>query len=107
LYSEEIIRVMKSLGPLLNTSLHERRVTNKDTQLSVEGPLTWRQFHRSAALTRLASLSDPDPVGSGIICGIRIRNSNFVSGFEKDPELKFRQKADFVYLKAELWIRIN
>jgi hypothetical protein len=46
LCSEDIIRVMKSLAPLLNFSLHEKRVTNKDTQLSVEGPLTWRQFHR-------------------------------------------------------------
>lgn len=44
--SEDIVRVMKSLAPVLNSSLHGKRASNKDTQLSVEGPLTWRQFHR-------------------------------------------------------------
>ena len=34
-----------SLMPDLNYSLHTGR-GNKDTQLSVTGPLTWRQFHR-------------------------------------------------------------
>jgi len=33
------------------------------------------------------SASDPDPVRSGIICRIWIRNSNFGSGSGKDPEL--------------------
>ena len=41
--SEDIIRVMKSIQPLLNESLH---IKNGTTQQKVDGPLTWRQFHR-------------------------------------------------------------
>jgi len=43
-----------------------------------------------------ASVSDPDPVGSGSICGIRIRNTNFGSRSGKDPELDFDYKLNFL-----------
>ena len=46
--SEDIIRVMKSIQPLLNESL---RVCSKITKQNVDGPLTWRQFHRMAGST--------------------------------------------------------
>ena len=44
--SEDIIRVMKSIQPLLNESLHVKKASASTTQQSVQGPLTWRQFHR-------------------------------------------------------------
>ena len=42
---------MKVLLPVLNSTLHSSGKGNKDTPLSVEGPLTWRQFHRMAGVT--------------------------------------------------------
>ena len=53
--SEDVIRVMKSLKPVLNTSLHVKKAAavtggTKGGQLKVEGPLTWRQFHHMAGV---------------------------------------------------------
>lgn len=58
LCSEDIIRVMRSLQPVLNVAIHmankKKDSSNKkggggtSGSLSVEGPLTWRQFHRMA-----------------------------------------------------------
>ena len=67
LCSEDIIRVMKCLQPHLNRSLHARNkraaaaasssskggkssggAASSGANLSVQGPLTWRQFHRMA-----------------------------------------------------------
>ena len=36
---------MKCLCPILEVSLHVR-AGKKTQELAVEGPLTWRQFHR-------------------------------------------------------------
>jgi len=55
--SEDIVRVMMCLMPALNYSLHTGR-GNKDTQLSVTGPLTWRQFHRMAGVTTKGNTDD-------------------------------------------------
>jgi mediator of RNA polymerase II transcription subunit 13 len=49
--SEDVIRVMKSLKPILNMSLHIKKSakpTSTNKGLSVDGPLTWRQFHQMA-----------------------------------------------------------
>jgi mediator of RNA polymerase II transcription subunit 13 len=47
LCSEDIIRVMKCLQPILNKSLHAKD-SSSSSPLKVQGPLTWRQFHRMA-----------------------------------------------------------
>ncbi len=97
--SEDIIRVMKSLQPVLNTALHssggistslrkqpptpvsgDKSMTDKSgpteskkaasavsSNLSVEGPLTWRQFHRMAGPATKGNTDDqcePLPVPS-------------------------------------------
>ena len=58
--SEDIIRVMKSLQPVLNQSLHVKKsaVGVKDGFLSVQGPLTWRQFHRMAGTATKGNTDD-------------------------------------------------
>ena len=48
--SEDVIRVMKSLKPVLNTSLHVKKATVTKGGLQVQGPLTWRQFHHMAGV---------------------------------------------------------
>ena len=79
--SEDIMRVMKSLQPILNASLHVRKVYEKikvgsqsksghsksqpdiSSTLSVQGPLTWRQFHRMAGpLTKGNTDDSPSPL---------------------------------------------
>ena len=63
LCSEDIIRVMRSLQPVLNVAIHmaNKKDSNKkgggSGSLSVEGPLTWRQFHR---MTGTASKGQTD-----------------------------------------------
>ena len=64
--SEDIVRVMKCLLPILNTSLHVRNGT-ENTKLNVDGPLTWRQFHRMAGVTTKGNTDDgcePLPIPS-------------------------------------------
>ena len=64
--SEDIVRVMKCLLPVLNISLHVRNGT-ENTKLNVEGPLTWRQFHRMAGVTTKGNTDDgcePLPIPS-------------------------------------------
>ena len=75
--SEDILRVMKSLQPILNQSLHVRKSTSlaaagggpagakdaggpsKDMSfLSVQGPLTWREFHRRAGTATKGNTDD-------------------------------------------------
>jgi mediator of RNA polymerase II transcription subunit 13 len=81
--SEDIMRVMKSLQPILNASLHIRKVFVKtkievqsktkhskkpsqpdiSTTLSVQGPLTWREFHRMAGPATKGNTDDtPSPL---------------------------------------------
>ena len=64
--SEDIVRAMKCLLPVLNTSLHVRKGV-ENTQLNVDGPLTWRQFHRMAGVTTKGNTDDvcePLPIPS-------------------------------------------
>ena len=63
--SEDVIRVMKALHPILNDSLHVKKKPvvgtskdSKDTQQTVQGPLTWRQFHRMAGPTTKGNTDD-------------------------------------------------
>ena len=79
--SEDIMRVMKSLQPILNASLHVRKSFEKikisgqsksgltksqpdiSSTLSVQGPLTWRQFHRMAGPATKGHTDDsPSPL---------------------------------------------
>lgn len=55
--SEDIVRVMKSIQPLLNECLH---LKNKmaTSQQKVKGPLTWRQFHQMAGSTTKGNTDD-------------------------------------------------
>ena len=63
--SEDVIRVMRSLKPVLNTSLHVKKAAlaktatgaTKGGQLKVEGPLTWRQFHHMAGVVTKVCIS--------------------------------------------------
>ena len=64
--SEDIVRVMKCLLSILNTSLHVRKGV-ENPQLNVDGPLTWRQFHRMAGVTTKGNTDDvcePLPIPS-------------------------------------------
>ena len=64
--TEEIVRVMKCLLPILNTSLHVRKGA-ESTKNNVDGPLTWRQFHHMAGVTTKGNTDDgcePLPVPS-------------------------------------------
>ena len=64
--SEDIVRVMKCLLPILEVSLHVR-AGKKTAELAVEGPLTWRQFHRMAGVTTKGNTDDgcePLPIPS-------------------------------------------
>ena len=56
--SEDIIRVMKSIQPLLNESLHVRSKMDSLKQQKVEGPLTWRKFHHMAGTTTKGNTDD-------------------------------------------------
>ena len=56
--SEDVIRVMKSLRPLLNTSLHVKKTTVTKGGLQVQGPLTWRQFHHMAGVVTKGNTDD-------------------------------------------------
>ena len=58
--SEDVIRVMKALQPVLNEAVHIKKSSNpKDsTVLSVQGPLTWRQFHQMAGPSTKGNTDD-------------------------------------------------
>jgi mediator of RNA polymerase II transcription subunit 13 len=59
--SEDIVRVMKALQPVLNDAVHVKKSAagSKDTSvLSVQGPLTWRQFHQMAGPSTKGNTDD-------------------------------------------------
>ena len=49
---------MKAIQPLLNEPLHLKNKRDNVTQQSVQGPLTWRQFHRMAGSTTKGNTDD-------------------------------------------------
>lgn len=47
--NQDIVRVMKSLQPLLQDAIQKKCQTRLwEAPSAVKGPLTWRQFHRLA-----------------------------------------------------------
>lgn len=47
--SQDVIRVMRTLQPLLQDSIQKKRAASLwRAPFAVQGPLTWRQFHRMA-----------------------------------------------------------
>lgn len=58
--SEDVIRVMKALQPVLNEAVHVKKSAGSRDQsvLSVQGPLTWRQFHQMAGPSTKGNTDD-------------------------------------------------
>jgi len=56
--SEDIIRVMKALQPVLNEAVHIKKSSKDTSVLSVQGPLTWRQFHQMAGPSTKGNTDD-------------------------------------------------
>ena len=56
--SQDIVRVMRALQPLLQDSIQKKRTAPLwGAPFAVQGPLTWRQFHRMAVRGRQAGVS--------------------------------------------------
>lgn len=62
----DIVRIMKSMQPLLQDAFHKKCTTRLwDAPYTVQGPLTWRQFHRLAG--RGTGQCEPQPIPSVIV----------------------------------------
>lgn len=62
----DIVRIMKSMQPLLQDAFHTKCTTRLwDAPYTVQGPLTWRQFHRLAG--RGTGQCEPQPIPSIIV----------------------------------------
>uniref|UniRef100_A0A182KDF1 Mediator of RNA polymerase II transcription subunit 13 n=1 Tax=Anopheles christyi TaxID=43041 RepID=A0A182KDF1_9DIPT len=69
--NQDIVRIMKSMQPLLQDAFHKRCTTRLwDAPYTIQGPLTWRQFHRLAG--RGTGQCEPQPIPSLVV------------GYEKD-----------------------
>ncbi|XP_052872329.1 mediator of RNA polymerase II transcription subunit 13 [Anopheles cruzii] len=69
--NQDIVRMMKSMQPLLQDAFHKKCTTRLwDAPYTIQGPLTWRQFHRLAG--RGTGQCEPQPIPSLIV------------GYEKD-----------------------
>nr|XP_019933175.2 mediator of RNA polymerase II transcription subunit 13 isoform X2 [Aedes albopictus] len=69
--NQDIVRIMKSMQPLLQDAFHKKSNTRLwDAPYTIQGPLTWRQFHRLAG--RGTGQCEPQPVPSLVV------------GYEKD-----------------------
>lgn len=69
--NQDIVRIMKSMQPLLQDAFHKKCTTRLwDAPYTIQGPLTWRQFHRLAG--RGTGQCEPQPVPSLVV------------GYEKD-----------------------
>ncbi|XP_055620502.1 mediator of RNA polymerase II transcription subunit 13 isoform X2 [Toxorhynchites rutilus septentrionalis] len=70
--NQDIIRIMKSMQPLLQDAFHKKCTTRLwDAPYTIQGPLTWRQFHRLAG-RGTGGQCEPQPVPSLVV------------GYEKD-----------------------
>ena len=70
--SYDIIRVMRTLQPLLQDSIQKKRAASLwRAPFAVQGPLTWRQFHRMA-VRGTEDRCEPQPIPS------------IVAGFDRD-----------------------
>lgn len=64
--NQDIVRIMKSMQPLLQDAFHKKCTTRLwDAPYTVQGPLTWRQFHRLAG--RGTGQCEPQPIPSVIV----------------------------------------
>uniref|UniRef100_A0A336LMU5 Mediator of RNA polymerase II transcription subunit 13 n=1 Tax=Culicoides sonorensis TaxID=179676 RepID=A0A336LMU5_CULSO len=62
----DIVRIMKSMQPLLQDAFHKKCTTRLwDAPYTVQGPLTWRQFHRLAG--RGTGQCEPQPIPSVVV----------------------------------------
>ena len=62
--SQDVIRVMRTLQPLLQDSIQKKRAaTLWRAPFAVQGPLTWRQFHRMA-VRGTEDRCEPQPIPS-------------------------------------------
>lgn len=65
--NQDIIRLMKSMQPLLQDAFHRKSTTRLwDAPYTVKGPLTWRQFHRLASSSTTGQC-EPQPIPSIIV----------------------------------------
>lgn len=65
--NQDIIRIMKSMQPLLQDAFHKKSTTRLwDAPYTVQGPLTWRQFHRMAAKGTTGQC-EPQPIPTVIV----------------------------------------
>lgn len=65
--NQDIIRLMKSMQPLLQDAFHKKCTTRLwDAPYTVQGPLTWRQFHRLASSSTTGQC-EPQPIPSVIV----------------------------------------
>lgn len=70
--TQDIIRVMKSLQPILQEAVQKKCTTRLwEAPYTVSGPLTWRQFHRLAG-RGTDDRCEPQPIPSVLV------------GYEKD-----------------------
>ncbi|XP_059615269.1 mediator of RNA polymerase II transcription subunit 13 isoform X2 [Phlebotomus argentipes] len=64
--NQDIVRIMKSMQPLLQDAFHKKCTTRLwDAPYTVQGPLTWRQFHRLAG--RGTGQCEPQPIPSVVV----------------------------------------
>lgn len=64
--NKDIVRVMKSMQPLLQDAFHKKCTTRLwDAPYTVQGPLTWRQFHRMASSS--SGQCEPQPIPSVVV----------------------------------------
>lgn len=64
--NKDIVRVMKSMRPLLQDAFHKKCTTRLwDAPYTVQGPLTWRQFHRMASSS--SGQCEPQPIPSVVV----------------------------------------
>ncbi|KAG1662731.1 Mediator of RNA polymerase II transcription subunit 13 [Nymphon striatum] len=65
--SQDVIRVMKTIQPMLQDAIQKKRTTRLwETTYTVSGPLTWRQFHRLAG-RGTEDQCEPQPVPSLLV----------------------------------------
>lgn len=65
--SQDIVRIMKSLQPLLQDAIQKKCTTRLwEAPYTVSGPLTWRQFHRLAG-RGTDDRCEPQPVPSVVV----------------------------------------
>lgn len=64
--NKDIVRTMKSMQPLLQDAFHKKCTTRLwDAPYTVQGPLTWRQFHRMASSS--SGQCEPQPIPSVVV----------------------------------------